>query len=219
MTAADDSLTPRPEHRFTLRPLDGRQPRPRPVRRAHARSARPGRLGAQARRARRLGHLAPRRRPRPVRLQRRRARPDRRALQGRTGESGLGVGMATTNLFGHPAFKDGAFTVQRPRRSAAPRSARRCAPSTSAPSWAPRSTSSGAVARAPRPASARTRATRSSATARRSTCSRDYVVEQGYDLRFAMEPKPNEPRGDIFLPTVGHALHFITRSTAPRWSA
>ena len=37
----------------------------------------------------------------------------------------------------------------------------------------------------------------------------DYVVEQGYDLRFAIEPKPNEPRGDIFLPTVGHALHFI----------
>ena len=37
----------------------------------------------------------------------------------------------------------------------------------------------------------------------------DYVVAQGYDLRFAMEPKPNEPRGDIFLPTVGHALHFI----------
>ena len=36
-----------------------------------------------------------------------------------------------------------------------------------------------------------------------------YVVDNGYDLRFAMEPKPNEPRGDIFLPTVGHALHFI----------
>ena len=34
----------------------------------------------------------------------------------------------------------------------------------------------------------------------------DYVVDNGYDLRFAMEPKPNEPRGDIFLPTVGHAL-------------
>jgi len=36
-----------------------------------------------------------------------------------------------------------------------------------------------------------------------------YVVEQGYDIRFAFEPKPNEPRGDIFLPTVGHALAFI----------
>ena len=33
--------------------------------------------------------------------------------------------------------------------------------------------------------------------------------EQGYDIRFAIEPKPNEPRGDILLPTVGHALAFI----------
>jgi xylose isomerase len=36
-----------------------------------------------------------------------------------------------------------------------------------------------------------------------------YVREQGYDIRFALEPKPNEPRGDILLPTVGHALAFI----------
>ena len=36
-----------------------------------------------------------------------------------------------------------------------------------------------------------------------------YVKEQGYDLRFALEPKPNEPRGDILLPTIGHALAFI----------
>ena len=43
----------------------------------------------------------------------------------------------------------------------------------------------------------------------------DYVVEQDYDLRFAMEPKPNEPRGDIFLPTVGHALHFIETLDRP----
>jgi xylose isomerase len=38
----------------------------------------------------------------------------------------------------------------------------------------------------------------------------EYVVEHGYDLRFAVEPKPNEPRGDILLPTVGHALAFIS---------
>ena len=43
----------------------------------------------------------------------------------------------------------------------------------------------------------------------------EYVVEQGYDLPFAIEPKPNEPRGDIFLPTVGHALHFITTLDRP----
>ena len=34
-------------------------------------------------------------------------------------------------------------------------------------------------------------------------------------MRFAIEPKPNEPRGDIFLPTVGHALHFITTLDHP----
>jgi xylose isomerase len=34
-------------------------------------------------------------------------------------------------------------------------------------------------------------------------------------MRFALEPKPNEPRGDIFLPTVGHALHFITTLERP----
>ena len=38
-------------------------------------------------------------------------------------------------------------------------------------------------------------------------------------MRFALEPKPNEPRGDIFLPTVGHALHFITTLARPTWSA
>ena len=43
----------------------------------------------------------------------------------------------------------------------------------------------------------------------------EYVLEQGYDMPFAIEPKPNEPRGDIFLPTVGHALHFITTLDRP----
>ncbi|NDF10353.1 MAG: xylose isomerase, partial [Actinobacteria bacterium] len=36
-----------------------------------------------------------------------------------------------------------------------------------------------------------------------------FVLDNGYDIKFAMEPKPNEPRGDIFLPTIGHALAFI----------
>src|SRR4029078_1838062 len=37
----------------------------------------------------------------------------------------------------------------------------------------------------------------------------EYVRAQKYDLRFALEPKPNEPRGDIFLPTIGHMLAFV----------
>jgi xylose isomerase len=43
----------------------------------------------------------------------------------------------------------------------------------------------------------------------------EYVVSRGYDIRFAFEPKPNEPRGDIFLPTVGHALAFINALERP----
>jgi xylose isomerase len=43
----------------------------------------------------------------------------------------------------------------------------------------------------------------------------DYVIEHGYDMRFAIEPKPNEPRGDILLPTVGHAIAFIDRLAHP----
>jgi xylose isomerase len=42
-----------------------------------------------------------------------------------------------------------------------------------------------------------------------------YVLDSGYDLRFALEPKPNEPRGDILLPTIGHALAFIERLEHP----
>ncbi|MBX6364033.1 MAG: xylose isomerase, partial [Gemmatimonadetes bacterium] len=37
----------------------------------------------------------------------------------------------------------------------------------------------------------------------------EYAISQGYELRFALEPKPNEPRGDIYLPTIGHMLAFI----------
>ena len=38
-----------------------------------------------------------------------------------------------------------------------------------------------------------------------------YIKSKGYDIRIALEPKPNEPRGDIFLPTIGHALGFIAK--------
>ena len=43
----------------------------------------------------------------------------------------------------------------------------------------------------------------------------EYASDQGYDMRFALEPKPNEPRGDLFLPTVGHALHLIATLDHP----
>ena len=116
-------------------------------------------------------------------LGRRGATGSSRASGRARGDRAAASGWRTTNLFGHPAFKDGAFTsndrgVRRAAIGKAMRSIDLCASS-----WAPRSTSSGAAARAPRSAAPRTRATRSSATARRSTSSSEYVVEQGYDLR------------------------------------
>jgi xylose isomerase len=129
-------------------------------------------------------------------------------------ETGLGVGMATTNLFGHPAFKDGAFTSN-------DRGARRAAIGKAMRSidlgaelgaevyvfWGGREGTEAAVAKDPRDALDRYREA--------IDVLADYVVEQGYDLRFAIEPKPNEPRGDIFLPTIGHALHFIGTLSRP----
>ena len=46
----------------------------------------------------------------------------------------------------------------------------------------------------------------------------EYIRTRGLDLRIALEPKPNEPRGDILLPTVGHALAFIGALDTPTWS-
>jgi xylose isomerase len=129
-------------------------------------------------------------------------------------QTGLGVGMATTNLFTHPAFKDGAFT-------SGDRGVRRAAIGKAMSSidlgaelgaevyvfWGGREGTEVQTAKDPRDALERYREA--------IDVLGDYVHDQGYDLRFAIEPKPNEPRGDIFLPTVGHALHFISMLKRP----
>jgi xylose isomerase len=124
-------------------------------------------------------------------------------------ETGLGVGMATTNLFGHPAFKDGAFTSndRGVRRAAIGKAMRSIDLGAELGAevyvfWGGREGTEAGAAKDPRDALERYREA--------IDVLADYAVGQGYDLRFALEPKPNEPRGDIFLPTVGHALHFIT---------
>jgi xylose isomerase len=129
-------------------------------------------------------------------------------------ETGLGVGMATTNLFGHPAFKDGAFTSndRGVRRAAIGKAMRSIDLGARLGAeiydfWGGREGTEVAVAKDPRDALERYREA--------INVLADYVVEQGYSMRFAIEPKPNEPRGDIFLPTVGHALHFITTLDRP----
>jgi xylose isomerase len=129
-------------------------------------------------------------------------------------ENGLGVGMATTNLFGHPAFKDGAFTSndRAVRRAAIGKAMRSIDLGAELGAevyvfWGGREGTEAAVAKDPRDALERYREA--------IDVLADYVVDQGYELRFAIEPKPNEPRGDIFLPTIGHALHFIGTLSRP----
>jgi xylose isomerase len=129
-------------------------------------------------------------------------------------ETGLGVGMGTTNLFGHPAFKDGAFTSndRGVRRAAIGKAMRAIDLSARLGAevfifWGGREGTEVGSAKDPRDALERYREAVNVLS--------EYVVEQGYDLPFAIEPKPNEPRGDIFLPTVGHALHFITTLDRP----
>jgi xylose isomerase len=129
--------------------------------------------------------------------------------------TGMGVGMATTNLFGHPAFKDGAFTSndRRVRRAAIGKAMRSIDLGAELGAevyvfWGGREGTEAGVAKDPRDALDRYREA--------IDVLADYVMAQGYDLRFALEPKPNEPRGDIFLPTVGHALHFITTLARPQ---
>ncbi|WP_436791837.1 xylose isomerase [Yinghuangia sp. YIM S10712] len=129
-------------------------------------------------------------------------------------QTGLIVPMATTNLFTHPVFKDGAFTANdRGIRRYALRKVMRnidLAAELGARTyvfWGGREGCESDAAKDVRVALDRYK------EAVDTLCA--YVRDRGYDLRFALEPKPNEPRGDMFLPTVGHGLAFIERLEHP----
>ncbi|UED88093.1 xylose isomerase [Streptomyces profundus] len=128
--------------------------------------------------------------------------------------TGIVVPMVTTNLFTHPVFKDGGFTSNdRDVRRFALRKVLRnidLAAELGAETfvaWGGREGSESGGAKDVRAALDRFKEA--------FDLLAEYVVSQGYDLRFAIEPKPNEPRGDILLPTVGHALAFIERLERP----
>ncbi len=128
----------------------------------------------------------------------------RSALDG----TGMKVPMVTTNLFFRPVFKEGAFTANDPaiRRMAVAKTLDAIDLGVELGArvfvmWGGREGVEADAAKDVRGALDRY------AEAVDLCCS--YVRERGYDLRFALEPKPNEPRGDILLPTVGHALAFI----------
>ncbi|MCY2960722.1 MAG: xylose isomerase [Planctomycetota bacterium] len=124
-------------------------------------------------------------------------------------DHGLVVPMATTNLFSHPVFKDGAFSSNDPKvRAFALRKTMAAIDlgvelgAKTYVFWGGREGSEADACRDPREALKRMR------DALDFLCA--YVKDNGYDLRFALEAKPNEPRGDIYLPTTGHMLHFIS---------
>jgi xylose isomerase len=123
-------------------------------------------------------------------------------------QTGIVCSMATTNLFWHPVFKDGAFTSndRAVRRFAIQKTLRNLdvAAELGAPTyvlWGGREGVESAASKTPADALNRYR------EALDFLCG--YVKDKGYSMRFAIEPKPNEPRGDTFLPTIGHAMAFI----------
>ncbi|MCF3964561.1 xylose isomerase [Streptomyces fuscigenes] len=128
--------------------------------------------------------------------------------------TGVVVEMATTNLFTHPVFKDGGFTAndRDVRRFALRKVVRNIdlAAELGAKTyvaWGGREGAESGGAKDVRLALDRMKEA--------FDLLGEYVTEKGYDMRFAIEPKPNEPRGDILLPTVGHALAFIERLERP----
>jgi xylose isomerase len=122
--------------------------------------------------------------------------------------TGVVVPMATTNLFFDPAFRDGAFTSNDPaiRAYALQKTMRAIDLGAELGAkvyvfWGGREGAETDATKSPLDSLKRFRDALNFLT--------EYVIDQKYDLRFALEPKPNEPRGDIYLATVGAMLGFI----------
>ena len=129
-------------------------------------------------------------------------------------DTGMVVPMATTNLFSEPAFKDGAFTANDPKVRAYALQKTMNAIDLGAELgaqvfvfWGGREGTETDASKDPVTAIKRTR------EAMNFFC--EYVLDQGYDLKFALEAKPNEPRGDIYNATTGHMLAFIETLERP----
>lgn len=129
-------------------------------------------------------------------------------------QTGMRVPMATTNLFSNPIFKEGAFTANDPevRRFALAKTLNAIDLGAEFGAgifvmWGGREGVECDAAKDVQSALDRY------AEAVNICCA--YVRDLGIELRFALEPKPNEPRGDILLPTVGHALAFINELEWP----
>lgn len=129
-------------------------------------------------------------------------------------ETGMKVPMATTNLFTHPIFKDGAFTSNDRdiRRYAIGKVMKNIELAVELGAkiyvcWGGRE---GAESEAAKDAYVALERYKEA-----FNILGQFVIDNKYDIKFAIEPKPNEPRGDIFLPTIGHALGFIQQLDHP----
>jgi len=129
-------------------------------------------------------------------------------------ETGLKVPMATTNLFHHPVFKDGAFTSSNPEiRAFALQKSMKAIElgvdlgASTIVFWGGREGAETDAAKDPRDAIGWYRDSINFLS--------HWVTENGWDLNFALEAKPNEPRGDIYYPTTGSMLHFISTLDKP----
>ncbi|GHO70086.1 xylose isomerase [Ktedonobacter sp. SOSP1-52] len=127
---------------------------------------------------------------------------------------GMVVPEATTDLFRHPVFKDGAFTSVDPsvRAFALQKTMRSIdlGVELGAPIyvfWGGREGVDAEASKNPVDAIKRMRDAINFLS--------EYVLDNGYDLRFALEPKPNEPRSDTYFPTIGHMLAFIATLDHP----
>jgi len=135
-------------------------------------------------------------------------------LKGALEATGLKIPMVTTNLFSAPVFKDGGFTAndRDVRRFALRKVFRQLDLGAELGAktfvmWGGREGAEYDAAKDIRQALERYREA--------VNLLGDYVTDKGYDIRFAIEPKPNEPRGDILLPTLGHAIAFIDSLERP----
>src|SRR5213080_4539666 len=123
-------------------------------------------------------------------------------------DCGVVVPMATTNLFFHPVFKDGAFTSVDPtiRAYALQKTMHAIDLGVELGAgtyvfWGGREGVDTEASKDPVVAIQRMRDAINFLS--------NYAIDSGYRLRFALEPKPNEPRSDTYLPTIGHMLAFI----------
>jgi xylose isomerase len=135
-------------------------------------------------------------------------------LKGALDATGMKIPMVTTNLFSAPVFKDGGFTAndRDVRRFALRKVFRQLDLGAELGAktfvmWGGREGAEYDAAKDIRQALERYREA--------VNLLGDYVTDKGYDIRFAIEPKPNEPRGDILLPTLGHAIAFIDSLERP----